>query len=75
MEGFIYHQSPTLCYVTFILTAFISQITILNMLIAIMADTFERVIDQRPTFQQRNKLMILASMSRRIRLKSKEDDS
>ena len=44
----------------FAFTAFISQITIFNMLIAIMADTFDKVIDQKPTFALKNRLMILA---------------
>ena len=44
-EGFTLHPSPALCYALFIITVIISQITFLNMLIAIMADTFEKVID------------------------------
>ena len=44
------------------------------MLIAIMADTFEKVIEQRPTFSLKNKLMILAAMASVIRSKESEDD-
>ena len=44
-DGFTKHVSPALCYAIFIITVIISQITFLNMLIAIMADTFEKVID------------------------------
>ena len=52
------------------------QITFLNMLIAIMGDTFDRVIEQRPTFSLKNKLMILAGMERIIRFKGeRQDDS
>ncbi len=36
-----------LCYVYFVLAAFITQLTMLNMLIAIMGDTFERITDQK----------------------------
>ena len=42
------------------------------MLIAIMSDTFDKVIEQRPTFSLKNKLMILAAMENIIR--SKETD-
>ena len=45
------------------------------MLIAIMADTFEKVIEQRPTFSLKNKLMILAAMESVIRTKEEDDDS
>ena len=68
-EGFTKHVSPALCYALFIITVIISQITFLNMLIAIMADTFEKVIDQRPTFSLKNKLMILAAMESVARTK------
>ena len=44
-DGFEKHVSPALCYALFIITVIISQITFLNMLIAIMADTFEKVIE------------------------------
>lgn len=73
-EGFDKHASPALCYALFIITVIISQITFLNMLIAIMADTFEKVIEQRPTFSLKNKLMILAAMESVIRSKETEDD-
>ena len=44
--GFEKHSSPALCYALFIITVIISRITFLNMLIAIMSDTFEKVIEQ-----------------------------
>ena len=44
-EGYVKHSSPALCYALFVITIIISQITFLNMLIAIMADTFEKVIE------------------------------
>ena len=73
--GFTSHTSPALCYILFILTVIISQITFLNMLIAIMGDTFEKVIEKRPTFSLKNKLMILANMESEIRSKEEDDDS
>ena len=75
MGGFETHIHPALCFSLFIITTFIMQITFLNMLIAIMGDTFDRVIEQRPTFSLKNKLMILASMENIIRTNETVDDS
>jgi len=44
MDGFENHANHAICYSVFILSTFITQITFLNMLIAIMGDTFDRVI-------------------------------
>ena len=66
-EGFEDHINTGLCYFLFFGTVLISQITFLNMLLAIMADTFEKVIEQKPTFSLKNKLMILAAMESVIR--------
>ena len=75
IDGYEKHVSPMLCYALFIITVLISQITFLNMLIAIMSDTFEKVIEQRPTFSLKNKLMILADMESVIHTKEDLDDS
>ena len=73
MDGFKNHVNSALCYVFFISTTIISQITFLNMLIAIMGDTFDRVIDQRPTYSLKNKLMLMAAMKSMIRSRTAED--
>ena len=44
------------------------------MLIAIMGDTFDRVIDQRPTYSLKNKLMLMASMRSIIYAKDYAND-
>ena len=44
LDGFENHANLAICYMIFILSTFITQITFLNMLIAIMGDTFDRVI-------------------------------
>ena len=75
MDGFESHIHPGLCFTLFLVTTFIMQITFLNMLIAIMGDTFDRVIEQRPTFSLKNKLMILAGMEMIIRSNETNDDS
>ena len=45
------------------------------MLVAIMADTFEKVIEQRPTFSLKNKLMSLGAMESIIRTNEEAEDS
>ena len=62
MDGFEMHPNTAECYILFAFTTFITQITFLNMLIAIMGDTFDKVIDQRPTYSLKNKLMLMADM-------------
>ena len=74
-DGYEDHVTRALCYALFLITVVISQITFLNMLIAIMSDTFEKVIEQRPTFSLKNKLMILAEMESVINTKEDDDDS
>ena len=73
MDGFKNHVNASLCYVFFISTTIISQITFLNMLIAIMGDTFDRVIDQRPTYSLKNKLMLMAAMKSMIRSRRSDE--
>lgn len=72
MDGFEMHPNSAECYLLFVFTTFITQITFLNMLIAIMGDTFDKVIDQRPTYSLKNKLMLMADMQSII---SKEKDT
>ena len=44
MDGFRYHENRGICYLIFLFSTFITQITFLNMLIAIMSDTFDKVV-------------------------------
>ena len=50
------------------------MITILNMLIAIMSDTYDKVIEQKPTFALKNKLRVVAAMESSIRSKEHSFD-
>ena len=45
------------------------------MLIAIMGDTFDRVMEQKPTYSLKNKLMLMAAMKSIIGSQEKEDES
>ena len=78
MDGFRYHANLAICYLIFLFSTFITQITFLNMLIAIMGDTFDRVISQRPTYSLKNKLKLMADMKSIINImsrKKKEDET
>ena len=46
----------------------------LNMLIAIMGDTFERITEQRPLYATRTKLSLLADYAGNIRNNPSPDD-
>ena len=45
IDGYQKHPDIGLCYSIFVFTTFVAQITFLNMLIAVMSDTFDRVIE------------------------------
>ena len=45
-----------MCYILFIAATFSTQVVMLNMLIAIMGDTFERVIENRDVNAIKTKL-------------------
>ena len=77
VDSFKDHAFASLCYNLFIAATIITHITFLNMLIAIMGDTFDRVIDQRPTYSLKNQIMILAAYRSLIQTrqsKTKQDD-
>ena len=60
--------------IIFICTTFFTQITMLNMLIALMGDTFERITENRPLYATRTKLELLADYSANIRIKPTSED-
>ena len=47
-------------WVLFIIATFLSQITILNMLIAIMGDTFDAVLEKQEQYALKEKVSILS---------------
>ena len=57
----------------FIAATFFSQITMFNMLIAIMGDTFGRVMEAKETSGVKTKLEILADFSDQIKPKKSKD--
>ena len=63
MDGFRYHENKIACYLIFLFSTFITQITFLNMLIAIMGDTFARIIENRDLNSTKTKLELLSDLS------------
>lgn len=57
----------TLCLAFFILATFFSQVTMLNMLIAIMGDTFGRVMENKQLNATRTKLDLMGDLVHNLR--------
>ena len=60
IDGFDEHQNKELCYILFIFATLFTQITFLNMLIAIMGNTFEQVMEKKNQYAQETKLSFMA---------------
>ena len=65
-DAFDSNPHSWLCWLLFILATLITCITLLNMLIAIMGDTFERVMENKDTFAISNKMTIMGEYSDQI---------
>ena len=75
MDNFGDHPQKMLVYVLFVLATFISQLTMLNMLIAIMGDSFDKVIENKEVNGIIMKLEILNDLSAVLPQKdTKEED-
>ena len=61
IDAFLDHPNAILCYTFFLSATFLGQIMFLNMLIAIMSDSYEFAMNQRPTHSLKNKMSIMAS--------------
>lgn len=62
LDNFGDHPQAVLVYVIFVSATFISQLTMLNMLIAIMGDSFAKVYENREVNGTRMKLQILSDL-------------
>lgn len=63
IDPFTEGKGTALCFLFFILATFITQVTMLNMLISIMGDTFSRVTENRELHARRTKLDLLADFA------------
>ena len=74
LDNFQGNNQAIFCYVLFICATFFTQITMLNMLIAIMGDSFEKVIQNRAVNGTMIKLKFLKDMAGTVGQRSKYDD-
>ena len=58
----------------FVLATFISQVTMLNMLIAIMGDTFEHTIENHELNSVKTKIEVMSEYANNIHIQSDGDD-
>ncbi len=63
-----------LIYVFFFLATFVSLITMLNMLIAIMGDTFDRMMENKDSNAVRSKLELVADLGPILQQKDSADE-
>lgn len=69
-DEFASHSHSKLMWVFFLLATFLTQITFLNMLIAIMGDTYSRVTENKKRFALRERTGIYSDFSFFIKLKN-----
>lgn len=74
LENFADQPESYLCYIFFLLATFITQVVMLNMLIAIMGDTFERVIENRDVNAIKTKLQLIGDLVATLEQKSSEEE-
>jgi len=72
--NFANQPQAILCYVFFIGATFFTQITMLNMLIAIMGDSFERVMENRDVNAIKMKLNFMDDMAGTVGQTSSSDE-
>ena len=75
MDNFANQPQSYLCYIFFVMATFITQLTMLNMLIAIMGDTFERVIENRDVNATRTKLELMSDLVSTLQQTTEEEET
>ena len=63
MDAFKEHSNVFLCYAIFVSATFIGQIMFLNMLIAIMSESYDLFREQRPKVVLKNMMKIMGEMA------------
>lgn len=64
MDNFSDNPQAIICYIVFIGATFITQLTMLNMLIAIMGDTFGRIIEDKEVNALKTKIELMVDLSK-----------
>ena len=62
IENFANNPQSILCYFFFICATFITQITMFNMLIAIMGDTFEQITENKALNSTKSRLELMGDL-------------
>ena len=73
-ENFADQPNAAFCFGFFIASTFITQLVMLNMLIAIMGDTFERVIENRDVNATKTKLELMCDLVSTLQQTGKPGD-
>ena len=74
IEDFDNGSQTGLCYMFFVLATLISQVTMLNMLIAIMGDTFEHIIENKDLNSVKTKIEVMAELVNNIYTEGEVDE-
>ena len=72
-ENFGDHPQYRLAYLFFLMATFLSMLTMLNMLIAIMGDTYAKIMEQAEVYATKSKLSILADFATILPKQDTED--
>ena len=72
LDNFGDHPQAILAYLFFVASTAISSLTMLNMLIAIMGDSYAKVVENRQINSTKMKLKILGDMSANMPLRDSE---
>ncbi len=75
LDNYNYEGNDVIVWIVFIATTFITQITFLNMLIAIMGDTFARVSEVKEQSALKEKIEILSDYVIVVERESLENDN
>ena len=73
-DNFADNPQAALCFTFFIMSTFITQLTMLNMLIAIMGDTFGRIMEAQEVSGTKTKLELMADCDHTIPKRTSEQD-
>ena len=63
-----------MCFIFFALATFIAQVTMFNMLIAIMGDTFERIMEFKEVNSIKSKLDLMSDLNATMRTKDRTEN-
>ena len=74
LEVFIKGTQTAICYIFFVMATFITQITMFNMLIAIMGDTFEHIMENKVVHTTKSKLQLMSDLIAVIRDENLKED-